>query len=414
MSKEGRRSALLIFVAWLAYLVSYIGRSDYSACMLEIINQTGMLRATAGMVSSVFAICNAFGQLASGFVMKKISPVKVIAAELFTVCAINLLFPAAGSLPVMAALWGVNGAMQATLLSGITQIFANTLKEPYLSRGAVLMNTIGAVAGMFNYVLSFLLIRYFNWQTVFFSAAGMLMVLGILWCTVTPRLVRTLQKASVEKTAQETPAAKTPLSAILLSYGTLYVIGGAFFVGVLRESVSLWIPSYMNETFGLSSDISTVITAVVPCLQICGAFLGGSLGRKSRTLHIPACLAFCLSAVCLTLIRMLGDGSVAVTIGLFVINAISMTAALTFLLSLFPIRYVERGGVAVLVGIINFAVHAGDFAASTGIGWLSQFGWQYAFLALCAAAVLGAAICLTGGIQCLKGERKQGRAGACQ
>lgn len=413
MSKESRRPALIILVAWLAYLVSYIGRSDYSACMLEIINQTGASRATAGMVSSVFAICNAFGQLASGFIMKKASPLKVIAGELFTVCVINLLFPVTELFPVMAVLWGVNGAMQATLLSGITQIFANTLKEPYLSRGVVLMNTIGAVAGMFNYVLSFLLIRYVSWQAVFFTASGLLLALGLLWCAAMPRLTGGSGRVSARKMEEKKTAPKTSLYTILHSYGTVYVIVGAFFVGALRESVSLWIPTYMNEIFGLSSDVSTVITAVVPCLQICGAFLGGSLGRRSGTLHFPAGIAFALSMGCLTLIRILGNVSPAAAIGLFVINAISMTAALTFLLSLFPIRYVEKGSVAVLVGVINFAVHAGDFAAATGIGWLSQFGWQYAFITLCAAAALGAAVCVLGGIKCLKGERINGKNGVC-
>lgn len=408
MTKENRRSAWIIFVAWLAYLISYFGRSDYSACILEIVNTTGVPRVTAGMVSSVFAICNAFGQLLSGFVVKKISPLKVITAELFTVCAVNLLFPMTDSFFVMAVLWGINGAMQATLLCGVTQIFANTLKEPYLSRGAVLMNTIGALGGVFNYVLSFALIRYFSWRAVFLTVSGLLMVLGIVWCAVMPRLVRSMQKTPEKKEEKENRT--TSLYTILRSYGTVYVIVGAFFVGALRESVSLWIPTYMSETFSLDTDVSTVITAVVPCMQICGAFLGGSLGRRSKTLHIPACVAFVLSTVCLMAIRLLGGASPVVTIGLFAVNAISMTAALTFLLSLFPIRYVERSSVSVLVGVINFAVHTGDFAASMGIGWLSQFDWKYAFLALCSAAALGAVVCLLGGISCLKGEKKYGKA----
>lgn len=406
LSKENRKSVAIILIAWLAYLISYIGRSDYSACILEIVNETGVPRATAGMVSSVFALCNAFGQLASGLIMKKVSPIKVIGVELFTVCIINFLFPLSGSFPVMAALWGINGAMQATLLCGITQIFANTLKEPYLSRGAILMNTIGAAGGLFNYVLSWLMIRFLNWQTVFYTVSCLLVILGVVWYTVMPVLYKQLQKTHpANDTAVRKPEAPAlPISAVLRSNGTIYVIVGAFFVGALRESVSLWIPSYMSETFGLSSSLSTIVTAVVPCVQVCGAFLAGHVGRRTKTLHLPACTSFVCSSTCLLLIRLLGSQSPAATIILFVINAVSMTAAITFLLSLFPIRYAEKGSIALLVGIINFSVHAGDFAASAGIGWLSQAGgWQYTFAALCAAAVTGAVISLLGGITCLKG-----------
>ena len=106
-------------------------------------------------------------QFFSPVIVKRISPVKVIGAELISVALINLLFLITNSLVIMALLWGINGFMQSTLLCGITIIFTQTLKEPHLSKGMVLLNTIGAVGGMFNYILSWAVIRYFNWKFVF-------------------------------------------------------------------------------------------------------------------------------------------------------------------------------------------------------------------------------------------------------
>lgn len=396
VKNERKKAAWIILIGWLAYLISYLGRSDYSACMLEILNETGVSRTMAGMVSSSFAICNAFGQIAAAMVMRKFSPMKVIAVEIFTVFGVNVLFPATDSFVVMAVLWGVNGAMQATLLCGLTQIFACSLKEPYLSRGAVLLNTIGAVGGLFNYVLTYFLIRWFHWQTVFFTVSCLLAVIGVVWCTAMPKLAGPVEKAQT-KTRQP-----FSLKKCLVSCGAAYVIVAAFFVGGLRESVSLWIPTYLKDTFRLPAEVATVITAVVPCVQVSGAFLGGSIGRRCKVLQFPALGAFGLSAFCLLLIRLLGDFNPAVSVGLFAINAVSMTAALTFLVSLFPIRYVHASGVATMVAIINFSVHAGDFAAATGLGSLSQYGWNVAFTVLCGGALLGAAVCLLGGIACAK------------
>ena len=401
---ERRRAALIIFIAWFAYVCSYLGRSDYSACILEIVNTTGASRTTAGMVSSVFAICNAFGQIAGGLIIKKISPIKIISVELVTVCAINLLFPLTNSFVVMAVLWGINGIVQATLLSSITQIFASTLKEPYLSRGLVLLNTIGAVGGLFNYVLAYALIRFLNWKAVFFVAAALLMCIGVAWYLCMPRLAGNVHVKATNKESQAQTQQKS-FFAVLRSYGTAYVIMGALFIGSLRESVSLWIPSYMNEMFALDSAVSTVITAVVPCMQVCGAFLGGYLGRKFRNLQFLACATFLCSAMCLLMIRLLGSINPVISISFFAMNAVSMTTALTFLVSLFPVRYANFGNVALLVGVINFAVHAGDFAASMGIGWLSEFGWDIAFVVLCVVAFLGGIICLLGGMVCAKQEK---------
>ncbi|MBQ9735843.1 MAG: MFS transporter [Clostridia bacterium] len=413
MSRENRRAAGIILIAWLAYLISYIGRSDYSACLLTIIEETGFSRAAAGSVSSAFALCNAFGQLVSGFAMKKLDAKKVIAIELFAVAFINFLFPEATSIPVMAVLWGVNGFLQSTLLCGVTQIFAETLKEPRLSRGAVAMNTIGAVGGLFNYVFAYFMIRYLCWQSVFFTVSVLLLLLGIVWCVWMPRLTKRKEKSTPAPTpaAEKATPSRTPLFKQLFAHGTVFVIAGAGCVGLLRESVSLWIPSFVNDVFALGESTSIIVTVFVPCMQITGAILGGRLGRSAANLQFLSAGAFALSGVCLLTIMLCGSASLILTLILFVINAVSMTAALTFLLSLFPIRHFARTEVALLVGIINFSVHAGDFLSSFSIGLLSeQLGWGATFTALGAIALLASLLLLTGGYFYRKEVKKRAEA----
>lgn len=446
MLKTNRRSILIILFAWLAYMISYLGRADYGACIVEIVNTTGVARASAGMVTSVFSLCNAFGQIASGLILKKISPVKVIGAELFIVAGVNFLLPNCSSFLLMAVLWGINGAMQSTLLCGATQIFMENLKEPWLSRGAVLLNTVGAVGGTINYILTWFLIRYASWQTVFFTVSVILCLTGILWVMLMPKLTssmtdihgtvfRAKPPAGNGDTAQAKPPARngdaaqakppagngdtqaTPQDrrsaktsgflSQLTHYGTAFMLTGCFAIGFLRESVSLWIPSYINEVFGLSSSQSIISTVFVPCFQIFGALLGGSIGRKIHNLHLPSCIAFVISGVCMCLLLLSGDSSLAFCITLFVLNAICMTAALTFSLSLFPIRFLAQRQASLYVGIFNFFVHAGDFVASSGIGWLSQTGgWGLTFKVLCCIAVGAAILYAAGGLLCSRETQK--------
>ena len=391
-----KRYIIIIFISWLAYLISYLGRNDYSACILEIVNSTDMTRTSAGMISSAFALCNAVGQLMSTFIINKVSPIKLITAEIFSVAVINLLFPISDNFYIMMLLWGINGCMQATVLCGVTRIFSETLEEPWLSRGVVSLNTIGAVGGMVNYLLAPVLIRFFNWQTVFFTVSTMLFILGIIWCTVMPRLTAARKKDSIEVQTPVGKKSKSILEIIRLR-GALFALIAVFAVGTLRESVSLWIPSYLNENFKMTVTLSTAITALVPMLQICGALIGGHVGRKSKNLFFPSFVSFFLSAVCFVIIPIIGTATAVATVFLFVINAISMTAALTFLLSLYPIRSMERENIAKFVGILNFFVHLGDFAASTGFGWLSsEIGWNLTFSVMATMAVFAAIISLFG------------------
>ena len=420
--KTKQLSISIILFAWLAYLFSYMGRANYGACIVEIVNTTGVSRATAGMVTSVFSLFNSFGQIGSGFLLKKVHPVKIIAAELFIVASINLLFPAGNSFVIMALLWGINGAMQSTLLCSATKIFMETLKEPWLSKGAVMLNTVGAVGGTLNYVLTWFLIRYATWQTVFFTVSSILFVAGILWVIFMPKFTATAERdkvdssdnASAPETKTSTPnaaastaaapaasAEKPTLLSQLAHYGAAFMLTGCFMIGLMRESVSLWIPSYINEVFGLSSSLSIILTVFVPGFQVFGAILGGRLGRKMQNLHFPGCVVFAISGFCMGMLLLAGDFNPFLSVGLFVINAICMTAALTLSLSLFPIRFLTKEHAPMFVGILNFFVHAGDFFASAGIGWLSQYsGWGITFTILCTIAFTASVVYAVGGIYC--------------
>ena len=396
MSQTKKRYIAIIFISWLAYLISYLGRNDYSACVLEIITSSGMERVSAGMISSTFALCNAVGQLVSTIIINKVSPMKLITAEIFSVAIINLLVPVSDSFYLMMLLWGINGCMQATLLCGVTRIFAETLEEPWLSRGAVSLNTIGAVGGVVNYLLSPVLIHFFDWKAVFFTISTMLFALGIVWCTVMPKLTSTPSKQNAIAMVTVKEKSKS-IFEILKSGGALCALAAVFVIGALRESVSLWIPTYLNENFALEVTVSTAITAFVPMLQISGALLAGRTGRKANNLFVPAFITFLISTACFLIIPFIGAKTVITTVISFIVNAISMTAALTFLLSLYPIRCMERRNIAKFVGLLNFFVHLGDFAASTGFGFLSSAsGWTVTFLCMAVLSFSAAIIAIIG------------------
>ena len=391
MKKSQSGSLIIIFICWLAYLMSYLGRSDYSVCILDIVVSTGVSRSTAGMVSSSFALCNALGQLACTAIVDRVSPIKIIAAELISVSIINTLFPIMNNFYIMALLWGINGCIQATLLCSITRIFAESLDQVWLTRGTVLLNTIGAVGSVINYLLAPLLISFFNWQIVFFTVACMLFITGVVWCVVMPKLKNKLYLGIQHEIIKEKDIQNIRSNAFAVKSN--YIICSiliVFIVGGFRESVSLWIPSYINDMYKYSIEKSTIITVFVPMLQIVGALIAGRIGRLVGNLFVPVLITFAITIVCFVLLIFSIEISVFLSICLFVINAISMTAALTFVLSLYPVRCVSRKNIPKLVGLLNFFVHFGDFFASMGLGALSSLiGWNFTFLVMVSLGFCG-------------------------
>ena len=136
------------------------------------------------------------------------------------------------------------------------------------------------------------------------------------------------------------------------------------------------------------------------------------MGRRVENLHLLSAGAFALSGVSLLLIMLIGSASLPLTLCFFVINAVSMTGALTFLLTLFPIRHFPRGEIALLVGITNFSVHAGDFLSSFSIGYLSEaYGWSLTFTALGSIALFAAVLLTVGGFFYRKDVKTRAKTG---
>ena len=389
-----RRAIGVILLAWLAYILSYLGRANYNACVLEIVTTVGAERSLAGMVSSVLSIFYAIGQLTSGFILKRFSPVPVVGVELLAVSLINLLFPNVGGFGAMALLWALNGCVQSTLLTSLTRLFVENLEEPYLSKSAVVINTVGAVGGVTNYLLTWLLLKYANWQSVFFVSSGCLFLFCVVWMIFMPRLTshkeeghtkEWLKKQEIMHSHDRDSLSVTikNLGRHLKRHGAVFALTGCFTVGILREGVLLWSPSYINDTFTLGTAMSTVMTVFVPMVQICGAMLAGRINSRIYNLHFPAAVLFGLSGLSLLLLPILGRVALGFTLLLFVVNAVSLTTCLTCYLSMFPLRFFAPEETPLITGVSNFCTHVGEFFATIGIGWLSEkLSWTPTFILL--------------------------------
>lgn len=391
---------VIILLSWLSYVLSYLGRVNYGACMLEIVNQTGIARGTAGLVSSVFSFCYALGQLTAVTVLKKKNPVYIIAVELIIASGINIAFPfCVGNIALMLIMWALNGAVQSVLVCTLTRIFVENMEEPYVSEGAVSLQTVGATGGTLNYLLIWHFLKYQNWQWEFYTMGITLCAFFVIWTAVMPFLTKETQKRS------ETKDKKPQNSKISLKKnGLIFAVTGCLAIGFLREGTALWIPSYIHDTFNFSTADSTVIVIAVPLLQIFGAFFAGAAARrKSSNIHFLCAMTFCVSAVSMIMLLTLGRFSVICAIAMFTLNSILMTASLTLYQSLYPIRMFRGFNTAFIVGILNFCFHGGGFIGEAGIGAVSEaFGWNSVFGLLLAVALISAVNSVIGGMKNVK------------
>ena len=177
MNDVRRYPELILILSWLAYILSYMG----SAGLATILNETNITKATAGIVSSSMFFCNAVGQLISSFIVPKLPPAKVILTEVISVSVLNLLFSFEQSIVMMAVLWGLNGFIQSAMLCAIIQLFVTHVSEPYISRGSVLVNTVGSIGGALIYITAWYFTSFYTWRHQFKFLSIILAVFSFAW-----------------------------------------------------------------------------------------------------------------------------------------------------------------------------------------------------------------------------------------
>ena len=254
MNKIRRYPSIILLLCWLAYILSYMGRTGYSACLATILNETSISKAAAGIVSSSLFFCNAIGQLISCIIIPRLSPTKTILAEVVSVSLINLLFSFEQSIITMAVLWGLNGFIQSAMLCAIIQLFVSHVTEPYLSRGSVLVNTVGAVGGALIYIIAWYFTSHYTWRLLFKFLSLILLIFSIIWFIFFKTEI--ILSSPDRKFLQDPVSVKEYLRQTVMSMKELLPFHIAaplflccFSLGFTRDGISQWIPVYINENY---------------------------------------------------------------------------------------------------------------------------------------------------------------------
>ena len=91
VSKKKSGAAFLIFLTWLVYACSYLGKVNYSANIVQIIDYFGITKAEAGIVPTFFFFSYGIGQVVNGLLCKKYNLKWMIFSGLLLSATINLV-----------------------------------------------------------------------------------------------------------------------------------------------------------------------------------------------------------------------------------------------------------------------------------------------------------------------------------
>lgn len=378
----------------LTYFISYVTRINFGAVISEMVLATGMSKAALSTAVTGSFITYGAGQILSGILGDKLNPKKLIGWGLAVSACMNLLIPVCSAAWQMTALWCINGVAQAFMWPPLVKIMTILFDTEGYKKATVNViwgSSFGTIA---VYLISPLLISVFGWKSVFIFCGICGSIMLLIW--ITSRFTVTL--------APKNAPAKKGNYCFLFSPLMISLMIAIVCMGALRDGITTWMPSYIAETYNLSSVISILTSVILPVFSILATHISSFLYRKVfKNLVTNAMVLFGAGAIAALALTFLFNTSAATSVVFSAVLTGCMHGVNLMLITMLPPYFKKYGNVSTASGVLNACTYIGSAISTYGIAVLSEkCGWQVTLLTWLGIALLGTVLCLV----CIRPWRK--------
>ena len=379
-------TVLFIAACWMAYSFSYIGRLNFSASMADMTSSGVLLKSQAGAVTTGFFICYGCGQFLSGMLGDRINPRYLVFAGLTCSSLLNFGISLGPPLWVMIILWSLNGLSQSLLWAPICKIVSDRVSTARRQKACTALATTMAGGTLMAYILSAVLINAFGWKAAFISGSSATLLAAVVWITVTTKIEHEADKNGIveeievkhEEEGEEVPHEEIPtgLWQLLCVSGLtiLALVGGV--QGVLKDCMSTWVPTFIEDMFNMGSVISILTGAFLPIFGFFGPIFTNKLMMKTRDELSSLFILFLISSGCLAMLALFGRFSIAISIVALALTYACSLGQNMILIGTLPMYFSKLGKVSTITGTMNALCYVTTAAVSWIVGVLvDRTGW---------------------------------------
>lgn len=386
----------LFLLCWVMYFCSYLGRLNYSSVMSELIG-SALTKSQAGWISTAFLIAYASGQLINGILSEKFSPRALGAIGALGGGALNVAFCFLNTFGGMLVCRLLTGLCMSMLWPAMLQMMVVWMNENDKESCAVNIASAMASGTLGSYALSAALLKWVSWQSAFWVPGALLTALGLLWWLLLPHILENAVEPA-QVCASEPAAAsgeQLPIRKLLCVPMLLAAVVPVILHGAIKDGVTAWVPTYVVEVFNRSASFSSLVSTLLPLVNLAGAYMGRAVYRKmKRNTLCASAVFFCIAAVMLAAMLTVARESLVLTMICFAVITSAMMAVNTLLVSLLPLYFSRYGRASTVAGTLNAVAYGGSALASGMIGVLSSaYGWNAAIVSWLVMMAVGAAVC---------------------
>ena len=239
---------LLVIMCCIVYFTSYLTRLNFNASISEIIASNTLTRETAGMVSTGGFIAYGIGQLLCGYLGDKISPIKLIALGLILTATANMVIPFLTVSGLFILVWCANGFFQSMLWPPLVRIMAESLPSDKYNKAIVQIAFSSLLGTVVVYFLASACITLYNWKILFIICSLIAILVTFCWLLILNRM-KLMDSIELSDIKKKDLGPSTGLPKKIWIYYLLPVAIIVMLQGIMRDGITLWMPTYLNEVF---------------------------------------------------------------------------------------------------------------------------------------------------------------------
>lgn len=389
----------LVLMCVAVYFVSYITRINYAAVLVEFVKSTGFSKESASLALTGLAIFYGGGQLVSGWLGDRVKPKLLISCGLFISAAMNFLLPFCTAVPALTAVWCINGLAQAMMWPPIVKILTCALTADKYKKASVKVSYGAQAATILIYLFAPICIRFSGWQTIFFTASVCAVIMAVVVAVFAPD-IKNPQVSGMplpENAADKSSCRDAGSGRTAFPY---FIFGAAMFVtvlqGIMRDGVANWLPTYIENEFGVSTELAILSGVVPPLFAVVCYEITSLLSRKVlKNEFVCAAVIFGTGFAAAFILSIFSSHSILLSVAMSTVINGCMHGVNVILTCMIPPYFIKNGKVSFIAGLINSCTYAGSALSGYGFAVITEmFGWKGTIAGWTVICALAAIICV--------------------
>lgn len=388
INAEARKAISLGLLCAVSYFAVYVSRNVLGTVSPQMIEKGILTTESIGTLSSLFFITYAFGQLINGIIGDKIKAKYMLVFGLALAGVSSLVFTYFCTIKAVAyTAYACSGFFLSMIFGPMTKVVSENIDILYVPRcslGYEFASLIGSPAAG-------VLAAFMAWSSVFVTSSVILIIMAVI-CIFA---FTVFEKKGVVQFRQYAPPAKKGSGLkLLIKHRIIRFTLISIITGIVRTTVVFWLPTYISQKLGFSTDVSAMLFSVITIGISATTFISVFIYEKlNRNMDLTILLSFIAAAIfflCVFFVK-----QPYVNAAFMMLAIMGSNSAASMLWSRYCPSLRDTGMVSSATGFLDFVSYSAAAISSVIFAnAVASIGWDRLILVWLALMLCGIAVAL--------------------